>query len=448
VFGNLVGFLSFYRLSAPILEGSGPVHSADWVQFAAWGLAGLATVVLWALALLPVDLWVSVLGQCGGSLAAGTAIGTAAYGIGFLAQNQWQGLSSATLWLVRGMLSVIFPATVYRPQERMVGTRSFHVEIGPQCSGYEGMALIAALMSVALWMFRRDLRFPRALALLPLGIILMWVANAVRITLLLVLGTCGYPEFAVGGFHSLVGWLFFLSVGFGLIAWARRAPYFSAFSVQDRNLHGRLDAAYLMPAMAVVAVAMITGALSPGFDRFYAVRVVAATAVLVCYRQSYSELHLKWSWEAVVTGCGVSALWMALEPAAASASAGSVIGSGVANLPRTYAAAWLIFRVIGSVIAIPLVEELAFRGYLTRRLIASDFQSVPPGRVTWWSFLVSSLLFGALHGRWSAGSLAGMAYCLAYRRRGELVDAVVAHAVTNALIAVAVLTAGYWSLWG
>ena len=95
----------------------------------------------------------------------------------------------------------------------------------------------------------------------------------------------------------------------------------------------------------------------------------------------------------------------------------------------------------------PLAEELAFRGYLTRRLVAADFQSIPPGRMTWWSLLLSSVLFGALHGRWFAGTLAGMAYALAYRRRGELTDAVVAHGVTNGLIAITVLTTGSWSLW-
>ena len=63
---------------------------------------------------------------------------------------------------------------------------------------------------------------------------------------------------------------------------------------------------------------------------------------------------------------------------------------------------WLGFRVIGSVVTVPLAEELAFRGYLTRRLCLSDFQSIPPGRMTWYSFLLSSFLFGALHGRFIA----------------------------------------------
>jgi membrane protease YdiL (CAAX protease family) len=43
--------------------------------------------------------------------------------------------------------------------------------------------------------------------------------------------------------------------------------------------------------------------------------------------------------------------------------------------------------------------------------------------------------------------VAGMAYALAFYRRGRLGDAVVAHMTTNGLIALAVLTASAWSLW-
>ncbi len=108
--------------------------------------------------------------------------------------------------------------------------------------------------------------------------------------------------------------------------------------------------------------------------------------------------------------------------------------------------AWLVFRVIGSVVKAPLAEELAFRGYLTRRLIAADFQDVPLCRFTWLFFLVSSAPFGAVHGRWLAGMLAGMLYTIALYRRRELADAVVAHATTNALLTAYVLATGSWSL--
>jgi CAAX prenyl protease-like protein len=115
-------------------------------------------------------------------------------------------------------------------------------------------------------------------------------------------------------------------------------------------------------------------------------------------------------------------------------------------MPAGLAAVWLIFRVLGSVITVPIAEELAFRGYVLRRLISPDFDKTSP-RFTWLSFLLSSFLFGALHGRWPAGTVAGMFYAWAMYRRGKVTDAIIAHATTNALIAAEVLIFGNWNLW-
>ncbi len=174
---------------------------------------------------------------------------------------------------------------------------------------------------------------------------------------------------------------------------------------------------------------------------------MTATVALLFYRRSYSEMRFTWSWNAFLVGCAVFVLWIALEPTSAGQSSAPPLSTWLTSLTPASAMLWLGFRVIGSVVTVPLAEELAFRGYLTRRLCLSDFQSIPPGRMTWYSFLLSSFLFGALHGRFIAGTLAGMAYALAYRRRGQLTDAVFAHGVTNALIAILVLTRGSWSLW-
>jgi CAAX prenyl protease-like protein len=68
-------------------------------------------------------------------------------------------------------------------------------------------------------------------------------------------------------------------------------------------------------------------------------------------------------------------------------------------------------------------------------------------RFTWLSFLLSSFLYGALHGRRLAGTVAGMFYAWAMYRRGRVEDAIMAHATTNALIAAEVLIFGHWNLW-
>jgi CAAX prenyl protease-like protein len=132
------------------------------------------------------------------------------------------------------------------------------------------------------------------------------------------------------------------------------------------------------------------------------------------------------------------------EPAPRGATA---LPAWLAGLAPASAAAWLALRVLGSVAVVPLAEELAFRAYLPRRLLAADFEAVPLDRFAWVPFLVSSAAFGALHGRWLAGVLAGMLYALILYRRKSVAAPVLAHATTNALIAAYVLAAGAWTLW-
>ena len=194
-----------------------------------------------------------------------------------------------------------------------------------------------------------------------------------------------------------------------------------------------------------MAATMVTSASSSGFDVLYPLRVVAIAIVLCYFRKSYKGLGWKWTWQAPAIGTAVFMIWILLEPNVDSSK--TALSQGLAELTSGSAAVWLVFRVLGSVITVPLAEELAFRGYLLRKLIAKDFENVPLGRFTWFSFMLTSVLFGLLHERWFAGTLAGMGYALALYRRGQLGDAVIAHMTTNALIAIFVLTQAKWSLW-
>src|SRR5262249_1435587 len=151
------------------------------------------------------------------------------------------------------------------------------------------------------------------------------------------------------------------------------------------------------------AVTMITGAFTAGFDGYYPLRVLAAAGTLYYFRGAYRAIWKPPSWVAVAVGTTTFAVWMALEPPPPSDGSGSPLALGLAQMPAAGAATWLAFRVVGSVILVPIAEELAFRGYLIRRLIATDFTTITPARFTWLSFLGSSVLFGALHGRWLAG---------------------------------------------
>ena len=166
---------------------------------------------------------------------------------------------------------------------------------------------------------------------------------------------------------------------------------------------------------------------------------------MVAYLVLALRAFLGWSWPAVVLGVAVFGVWMLLEPAGQDRPTG--VAEGLAQLPAGLAGVWVGFRVLGAVLTVPIAEELAFRGYVLPKLVAYEFDTVRPGYFTWGACLVSSLLFGVLHGRWLAGTLAGVGYALALRRRGQLADAIVAHMTTNTLLAATVFSQGAWFLW-
>ncbi len=349
----------------------------------------------------------------------------------------------------------MFSGVVADSATHVIGARDFKVEIATECAGFEGIGLIWVFLGAYLWAFRRSLRFPEALWLIPIGTVVMWVANALRIVLLVAIGALWSEKVALGGFHSQAGWLAFNGVALGLVAASRRVRAFQidpttpAVEAVSESPAVNPTAAYLGPMLALVAAVMITTALSgpeaASFDALYPTRIAAVAAVLWVFRRGYANVNVQWSWAAVGLGALAFAVWMVLEPPAASSS--RVLAEGLDRLPKLLAGLWLTARVVGSVVTVPIAEELAFRGYLTRRLIASDFTTVSPGRFTWLSFVVSSILFGALHGRYVAGALAGAIYALALYRKGSVSESILAHATTNALIAAYVLSTGTWSLW-
>jgi CAAX prenyl protease-like protein len=197
--------------------------------------------------------------------------------------------------------------------------------------------------------------------------------------------------------------------------------------------------------LAGVAFAMVSAATCEGFDYLYPARVITVAGALWFYRRNYARLGWSPSWTAVPVGALVALLWIAMAPTdAESATAKSL--AGLSNMPPLASGAWLGLRLLGYVALVPIAEELAFRAYLMRQLVAADFESVALGRFTWFSLLGTSVVFGILHERWLVGGLAGLAYGLLLCRRGRIGDCVLAHATTNGLLALYVVVTGHWSL--
>ena len=103
----------------------------------------------------------------------------------------------------------------------------------------------------------------------------------------------------------------------------------------------------------------------------------------------------------------------------------------------------------GAVLVVPVMEELFWRDYLWRRVVApNDFKLAAVGEWDWKAYLVVSLAFAVVHGNWWATSIVWglmIGGLLAYTR--SLGACIVMHATTNLLLALYVLRTGDWTFW-
>ncbi|QGZ95477.1 exosortase E/protease, VPEID-CTERM system [Terricaulis silvestris] len=435
----------FLGLLAALSALSG-ANATPWAGVSLWMAAAGAMVVCAVIALAPISFWFGFARKHAGHAIVALAFGALTYAAIEFSRNSWHDLSAATLYTSHWLLQLYEPSAFIDVPNRMLGALDFRVIIGAPCSGYEGVGLVLGMMSFYIFAFRRDLRFPHVLVLLPLGALTIWVLNAVRLTLLVSMGAHVSPEVAINGFHSQAGWVFFLTVTISLMLIAHRAPIFRAHPVvdkkQERDPALYLAAALLTPFAALMA-ARIGGAVFGDSSRWAGVLLIAIpVATIWIYRDAIRGQLAKIGAEPWLVGLAVGGLWIVTEPAAET----STLGAWLETQPPAAAAAWLALRIFGFALIVPIVEELAFRGYLHRALISRRFEAVAPGAFTWVALIVTSVLFGALHGRWLAGALAGAAFAITLYRSKTLSGAIAAHVAANGIIAIYAVMMERWEL--
>ena len=128
----------------------------------------------------------------------------------------------------------------------------------------------------------------------------------------------------------------------------------------------------------------------------------------------------------------------------------AITGSAVASIPpelknNTW---FLVARVLGASIVVPIVEELFWRGWLMRWLVNKDFLKLPLGHYTPSAFWIVAVLFASEHGPfWEVGLVAGVIYNWWIVHTRNLADCILAHAVTNACLAAYVIRSEQWQYW-
>lgn len=197
--------------------------------------------------------------------------------------------------------------------------------------------------------------------------------------------------------------------------------------------------------------------LLPATAGTYAVRTAATAvvgaALLLWVRWRPHRPSLRTICTGLVGGLAVAVLWIAPECSAWYRTwlvypIGTLPPPATASPYEPAVCGWTltIIKLIGSAFVIAPVEEVFFRSFLYRWLQNRDFATASLAKFDLSAFLWMILLFTLEHDRPLAAALAGAVYGLLAIRVG-LGAAILAHVVTNLLLALHVIVRGDWGFW-
>ncbi|MGD0581079.1 MAG: CAAX prenyl protease-related protein [Bryobacteraceae bacterium] len=204
-------------------------------------------------------------------------------------------------------------------------------------------------------------------------------------------------------------------------------------------------------------MALIPGAAALGLSARaeLLVRLLLPAAALLWYWRDLPPVRVNRPVASVVLGVFVFAVWIApdlLFPGWRShwLFQNALFGRLTVSMPASSLRnpADLLLRSIRACTVVALAEELFWRGWFMRYLIRADFESIPVGAWQARAFFVTAALFAVEHGPyWEVGLAAGLLYNWWALRSRSLGDLILAHCVTNAVLAVFVITTRRWEYW-
>ena len=187
---------------------------------------------------------------------------------------------------------------------------------------------------------------------------------------------------------------------------------------------------------------------------FFPLRFAIVLALLLTIARPYIKLRPSYPWSSVIIGIAVFLIWVGPDVLFHYRHhwlfENSLLGSATSTMPPDLKAKpwFLMIRSVSSFTLVPILEELFWRSWMMRYLINVEFLKVPLGQYARFSFWVVAVLFASEHGAyWEVGLAAGIIYNWWLVRCRNLADCILAHAVTNAVLAIYVVKADQWQYW-
>jgi len=210
--------------------------------------------------------------------------------------------------------------------------------------------------------------------------------------------------------------------------------------------------AYVLPMGIFLAFTWVGGNWPAIYPITYAVKVVVVALALIVLWRHYTKISWRYWWLGVIVGVIGTFQWIGMQLWLQNHSEFFKPSPEVFNpfeIFHSPAAVWsfIVVRMIGAVIVVPVMEELFWRSLLMRWLQSAQFEAVVPRRIGPKAIVLSTFVFMLAHTLWLAAVIAGLAYALLYVRTGRLWVPIIAHAVTNGALGIWVVHTQQWVLW-
>jgi CAAX protease family protein len=199
------------------------------------------------------------------------------------------------------------------------------------------------------------------------------------------------------------------------------------------------------------------------YPAVYTVKIVLTIAAMVFVCPGYRQFPPRVSALAIVVGMVGVVLWIGLchlqleRRLLTPLGLEKMLGLGerpafnpLAELAETpaWAYTFLAIRFAGLALIVPVIEEFFLRGFVMRYAVREDWWAVPFGKVTPLAAVVGTAVPMLMHpGELLAAFVWFSLVTWLMIRTKNIWDCVAAHAVTNLLLGIYVVTQHEWQLW-
>lgn len=221
------------------------------------------------------------------------------------------------------------------------------------------------------------------------------------------------------------------------------------------------ELAYVVPMAVFLGFNFLASQWPSQYALFYAVKTFVVAAMLVLFWRQFTRIRWNAWWLGLIVGVVGIAQWVPMQLWLQDVTQGMWIGrffkppddpfNPFATFDGNPSMLWsfVAVRIAGAVLVVPVMEELFWRDWLWRTILApNDFKLAKVGEWDWKAFAVVSLLFATVHGNWWLTAIiwaAMVGALLVYTK--SLGACILAHATTNLLLAGYVLYTKNWAFW-